>query len=101
MVTIKYDNLNLNVKKEKYVGNDRLAVALYLEDGRLFQVITKNFPGVYIGPDQNVSFVDENNVPQEIIRELVKREIMWPTEEFVESGFCVYTLYGFDLDALE
>lgn len=79
---------NVEVKYEKYLNNNNLAVSL--ENDELIATLTVNFGKVSDG----YAFVDTNNCPwaEKFIKD---NNLGKPTGAVRQSGYCIYPLYEF------
>lgn len=85
-----YKGTKVYLKEEEYRNGGTLAVAMYSQDGDLYDVITTNL----MDPIQSKSlaYLDENNHPG-IGKWMERRGLAIPMYVNTQSGFCVYPLY--------
>ena len=105
---MKYVQIDLygttyNVRPEVccYIAGN-LAVQLIDDEEEPFAMLTVNLPESreMIGNAKDLAFVDTNNCPWAI---QLLEETGWakPVGKYAHSGFCVYPLYKFDLEAMD
>ena len=82
----------------EYIDNGSLAVAMDLEDGEPFAVITANLENSGKLP-ANQAYLDTNNDPW-AVDFLEKHNLAHPTGLYGQSGYVTYPLYEFNLDAI-
>lgn len=90
---MKYYNFNgkkVRIAKEEYRCNGTLAVAMYTQDGELYDVITTNLN--HPMQSDTMAFLDTNNIPG-IEKFVVKNGLGLPMYFTARSGFCEYPLY--------
>lgn len=97
-VTTPFGTETCTMSASKYADKaGHIALQLWCEEGP-FATITVNLPGIR-GESKNVSCVDTNNCPW--APALIKRlKIGEPTGKYMNSGFCVYPVYKFDLSKI-
>ena len=84
-----------------YSYNNRLAVQAYEEEGEPFAILTVNIADEELSDDAAyTAFVDTNNL-EGVEQFLIWNKIAKPTGRFVQSGFCSYPEFIFDLEKLE
>ena len=94
MKNFNFDNAIL--RKDSYKNNKSLAVILE-QDDEIIAVLTVNLPDS--DAHDNLAYIDTNNVPW-AEDYLIDNGIAKPTGAYMESGFCEYPLYEFDLSKL-
>ena len=87
----EYNGTKVRLQREEYM-NGTLAVALYTEDGELYDVITTNLNDSI--QSDSMAFLDENN-HHGIGDWLVDNCLAYPMAYQRQSGFCSYQLYTF------
>lgn len=87
-----YKGEKVFLKQEEYRNGGTLAVALYREDGELYDVITTNLMDPI--QSESMAYLDENNHPG-IGKWLEKRGLAVPMYVSTRSGFCTYPLFTF------
>ena len=93
-------NIWLQQREYNWGGMHNLAVQAWTDDGEPFAVITVNIPDEELSDDEScTAFIDTNNIP-EIDNFLIDNEIAEPTGRFVQSGFCAYPEFKFNLEKL-
>ena len=89
----------LGINIEKYANNDNLAIMLICETEGFpepYATITVNIDDL----DENQSCVDTNNCPWAI--DLIEEyKLGEPTGKIIQSGFCTYPVYQFDINELK
>lgn len=101
----------MKIKISNYIQNPcAMAITVFDEKLGVDTIITKNL-GDYANPDNDIllmpftSFVDVNNVPKYLIKELEEKGIMspmtrWGAPATLRSGFVEYPQYEFNEDYL-
>ena len=97
-VTTPFCTEKCSMSASTYAGKSKhIALQLWCEDGP-FATLTVNLPGLR-GTSRNVSCVDTNNCPW--APALIKRlKIGKPTGHYLDSGFCSYPVYEFDVEKI-
>ena len=85
-----YNGTQVYLKEEQYQNGGTLAVAMYKQDGELYDIITTNL--MHGLQSDSMAFLDENN-HYGIGEWLAKNGIAVPMHYSVQSGFCRYPLY--------
>ena len=90
MKLFTYKGTKVYLQAEQYAKGGTLAVAMYKQDGELFNVITTNL----MDPMQSdsMAYLDENNCTG-IGKWLERRGLAFPMYVSTRSGFCTYPLY--------
>ncbi len=101
-ITLCNETHIVEIRKEKYLNNSRLAVQLVtVPDNELFAVITTNIAFPLSGDINTHAFIDTNNCGfWGVEKFLQENEIAKPTYYCGTSGYCVYPEYQFDLSKL-
>lgn len=94
MVKIHYNGEELQLVQSRYQDNSALYIGLADKDGEFYGDVTVNLPISGTLPS-NCAFVDSNNLPNEIIGELLSANIIVPICQSCRSGFCLYLAYRF------
>lgn len=85
-----YNGTNVYLKKEQYRNGGSLAVAMYTENGELYDVITTNLG--HRLQSLSMAFLDVNNHP-DIAKWMEKNGLAAPMFLSIKSGFVTYPLY--------
>ena len=93
----------LSFVKSEYVTNGNLAIQIMgKENGEDYDM---PFCMLTVNLDKklppNMSFIDSNNCPREIIAELEMKGKIIPTGLILSSGWCVYEAYEFTKEFLD
>ena len=94
------EDFKVEIKKNSYANNRRLAVQLVCDDGIPFGTITTNIKYPLSTLDKYLAFIDTNNYPY-IEKWLIDNGIAYPTGHIGYSGFCAYPEYKFNETILE
>ena len=101
MKTLKFKAFGRNVKVfftlARYSMNNNLCINMVEVNEGPWSTLTTNFD-VVLAPDE--AFVDTNNNTG-IDKILVANGIAEPTGKGIQSGFCTYPLFKFNLDKVE
>ena len=80
-----------------YINNDVLAIGLVdIETGEDFGLLTVNLVDEFL-PSEDCSYVDTNNLGQEICSFIEDNQLGVSVGYYGMSGYCVYPLYQFDV----
>lgn len=97
---IKYKNQELNLKFNHYTSNGALALLAFDTEGAMWGVLTVNLTDTQL-TDKNCSFLDTNNIGEDIVHTLIKYNIGELTGQFGNSGFCIYPEFRFNTQLIE
>ena len=98
MQKIFYKGQELELFVSSYQNNDALYVGLKDEDGEYYGDITVNLANSHTLPS-DCAYIDENNMPR-IADVLMDEGLAQPIHQSVQSGFCRYFAFRFNLDVI-
>ena len=94
--TYSYNGYNIHFERTKYIyGNNALALVMVCDDGSPYAVMTVNLEGYQIDNEYH-SFVDTNNLGEELVDWIIENKIGFDTGIRHQSGYCIYPLIEFN-----
>ena len=89
------ETFKLNTVIDSYRNNGNVYIGLISEDGEPFADLTVNIKPLA----ENCAAVDTNDFPQ--AEELIKKYGLGERFAYVQSGFCNYPVYEFNMDKVK
>lgn len=91
MKYFNYKGTKVRLQAEQYRSNGTLAVAMYTQDGDLYDIVTVNL-GDDMMQSKSMAYLDTNNHTG-IDKWMEKHNLAIPMYVTHRSGFCSYPLY--------